>query len=217
MSEARKFLRIRRILILAAFLIVIAFLVTAISIQIIGQMPSLVLNLGDTSASTPSEIQADCRSNYAKFAEIIKDYPDSSFVWCGGNELYIVKNTGLRLENKIDENGFISVRFISQKLKSISGYIIDPTGVPSELGRINIDNADELDYESVSMSVRAVLRSGEIKFDNAAYLWAEGSNEVIAVRMDSYVPLGENVVVYTDDGNRPQVFRILDTELEMEK
>ena len=112
-----------------------------------------------------------------------------------------------------EETGFTAVKFINASGQERSGYIIDPATEPVELGRIKIDEASEYTYDNVSMTIRTGLRSGEIKYENAVYLWEKDSDLVLAVRPDTYMPVEGNIVSFTDDGNITHTCYILDTEI----
>ena len=81
------------------------------------------------------------------------------------------------------------------------------------LGRIKISDAKEYTYDNVSMTVRVGLRSGDIKYENAVYLWEKDTDLVLAVRPDTYKTVEGSIVSFTDDGNVTHTCYVLDTEI----
>ena len=63
------------------------------------------------------------------------------------------------------------------------------------------------------MSIRVALRSGEISYENAVYLWEKDTDLVLAVRPDTYKTVEGSIVSFTDDGNVAHTCYILDTEI----
>ena len=105
------------------------------------------------------------------------------------------------------------MKFINASGKQRKGFIIDPTTEPVELGRIKIDDAKEYNYDNVSMTIRVGLRSGEINYENAVYLWEKDTDLVLAVRSDTYKTVEGSIVSFTDDGNVTHTCYVLDTEI----
>lgn len=175
--------------------------------------PVYQVHIDGLEAATPAEAQAACRADYKRFAEQSEKYPGCAWVWTGKRMLYLVKPDVLEIDASAEETGFTAVKFINASGKERSGYIIDPTTEPVELGRIKIDDAEEYTYDNVSMTIRAGLRSGEIKYENAVYLWEKDSNLVLAVRPDTYTAVEGSIVSFTDDGNVTHTCYILDTEI----
>ncbi len=175
--------------------------------------PVYQVHIDGLEAATPAEAQAACRADYKRFAEQSEKHPGCAWVWTGKRMLYLVKPDVLEIDASAEETGFTAVKFINASGKERSGYIIDPTTEPVELGRIKIDDAEEYTYDNVSMTIRAGLRSGEIKYENAVYLWEKDSNLVLAVRPDTYTAVEGSIVSFTDDGNVTHTCYILDTEI----
>lgn len=176
--------------------------------------PVYVLTADNLSAQTPAEAQAACRADHARFAEIMKEHDGCVWVWTGKSTLYLVKPEALEIDASAEETGFTAVRFTDAKGKTQSGYILDPATEPVELGRISIEDAQEYNYENVSMTVRVGLRSGEISYENAVYLWEKDTSLVLAVRPDTYKTVEGSIVSFTDDGNVTHTCYILDTSLD---
>lgn len=176
--------------------------------------PVLTLTVEGLKAETPAEAQAMCRADSNSYAKYMKNRDGCSWVWCGEDVLYLVRPEALHIDAKAENVGFPAVTFKDEHGASFSGYIIDPTGAPNEIGRIRIDIADEYNYDNVSMSVRVALRNGEISYDGAVYLWEKGSSEVFAARADSYTVIDGNLVSFVDDGGVTRVCYILDTKLD---
>ena len=85
----------------------------------------------------------------------------------------------LEIDASAEETGFTAVSFLNASGKRLHGYIIDPVTAPVELGRIKISDAKEYTYDNVSMTVRVGLRSGDIKYENAVYLWEKDTDLVL--------------------------------------
>ena len=175
--------------------------------------PVYQVHVDGLEAATPAEAQAACRADYERFAEAGKKYPDCAWVWTGKKMLYLVRPDVLEIDASAEETGFTAVKFLNAEGKERSGYIIDPATAPVELGRINIDDAGECNYDNVSMTIRVGLRSGEIKYENAVYLWEKDTNLVLAVRPDTYKTVEGSIVSFTDDGNVTHTCFVLDTEI----
>lgn len=175
--------------------------------------PVYQVHVDGLEAATPAEAQAACRADYERFAEENKKYPDCAWVWTGKKMLYLVRPDVLEIDASAEESGFTAVKFLNADGKERSGYIIDPATAPVELGRIKIDDADEYNYDNVSMTIRVGLRSGEIKYENAVYLWEKDTNLVLAVRPDTYKTVEGSIVSFTDDGNVTHTCFVLDTEI----
>ena len=163
------------------------------------------------AAETPAQAQTQCRADYEKFASIMKDYEDCSWVWCGKNVVYLVRPSALKVDVNSEETNFTAVKFRDSHGNRLKGFIIDPASAPKELGRIELSASDEYTFENVSMTVRVGIRNEEIKYDDAVYLWEKGSDEVIIVAPDSYEVVQDNIVSFTDDGNVSRTCYILDT------
>ncbi len=176
--------------------------------------PVYQVHVDGLEAATPAEAQAACRADYKRFLEQSEKYPGCTWVWTGKRMLYLVKPEALEIDASAEETGFTAVKFINASGKERSGYIIDPATEPVELGRIRIgDKSEEYTYDNVSMTIRTGLRSGEIKYENAVYLWEKDSDLVLAVRPDTYTQVEGNIVSFTDDGNVAHTCYILDTEI----
>lgn len=175
--------------------------------------PVYQVHIDDLEAATPAEAQAACRADYQRFAAESEKYPGCAWVWTGKRTLYLVKPDALEINAAAEETGFTAVKFINASGKQRKGFIIDPTTEPVELGRIKIDDAKEYNYDNVSMTIRVGLRSGEINYENAVYLWEKDTDLVLAVRSDTYKTVEGSIVSFTDDGNVAHTCYILDTEI----
>lgn len=175
--------------------------------------PVLEIRVDNLEAQTPAEAQAACRGDYARFAEAMEGHEGCAWVWTGKHKLYLVRPEALEIAASAEETGFTAVKFKTSNGKTKSGYIIDPATEPVELGRIKVTDAQEINYESVSMTVRTALRSGEISYENAVYLWEKDTDLVLAVRPDTYKTVEGSIVSFTDDGGVTHTCYILDTEI----
>ena len=175
--------------------------------------PVLEIRVDTLEAQTPAEAQAACRGDYARFAEAMEGHEGCAWVWTGKHKLYLVRPEALEIAASAEETGFTAVKFKTSNGKTKSGYIIDPATEPVELGRIKVTDAQEINYESVSMTVRTALRSGEISYENAVYLWEKDTDLVLAVRPDTYKTVEGSIVSFTDDGGVTHTCYILDTEI----
>lgn len=175
--------------------------------------PVLEIRVDNLEAQTPAEAQAACRGDYARFAEAMEGHEGCAWVWTGKHMLYLVRPEALEIAASAEETGFTAVKFKTANGKTKSGYIIDPATEPVELGRIKVTDAQEINYESVSMTVRTALRSGEISYENAVYLWEKDTDLVLAVRPDTYKTVEGSIVSFTDDGGVTHTCYILDTEI----
>lgn len=175
--------------------------------------PVLEIRVDNLEAQTPAEAQAACRGDYARFAEAMEGHEGCAWVWTGKHMLYLVRPEALEIAASAEETGFTAVKFKTANGKTKSGYIIDPATEPVELGRIKVTDAQEINYESVSMTVRMALRSGEISYENAVYLWEKDTDLVLAVRPDTYKTVEGSIVSFTDDGGVTHTCYILDTEI----
>ncbi len=175
--------------------------------------PVLEIRVENLEAQTPAEAQAACRGDYARFAEAMEGHEGCAWVWTGKHKLYLVRPEALEIAASAEETGFTAVKFKTANGKTKSGYIIDPATEPVELGRIKVTDAQEINYESVSMTVRVALRSGEISYENAVYLWEKDTDLVLAVRPDTYKTVEGSIVSFTDDGGVTHTCYILDTEI----
>ncbi len=175
--------------------------------------PVYQVHIDGLEATTPAEAQAACRADYQRFASESEKYPGCAWVWTGKRMLYLVKPDALELDASAEETGFTAVKFINAEGKQRRGFIIDPATEPVELGRIEIGDAEEYTYDNVSMAIRVALRSGEISYENAVYLWEKDTDLVLAVRPDTYKMVEGSIVSFTDDGNVAHTCYILDTEI----
>ena len=162
---------------------------------------------------TPTEVQAACRADYKDFKSASEKYDDCIWVWCGGSKMFLVKNNALTVCNDSDYDGFTRIQFTNNKLKMIKGYIIDAEKEPNELARIDISDAEDFSFDSVSMSVRIAIADGRIGFADACYLWESGSSTVFAVSRDKFADSGDGPVSFTDDGGQRHLCYILDTDI----
>lgn len=198
----------------AAITLAVLAVVFAVIMQSRSKTPVYVLEVNGLDAETPAEAQIECRAEHEKFAKPLQNNTGCAWVWCGDNKLYLVKTTALRISTKDETQNFTAVTFDGGEGKRLEGYIIEPETPPTELGRIVLTDGEKYNFESVSMSIREGLRSGEISYENAVYLWEKDSTEVIAVRADSYQTVQDNIVSYTDDGNVTHTCYILDTKVD---
>ena len=204
----------RTYIVYAAITLAVLALVFAIIMQLRSKTPEYVLEVSGLDAKTPAEAQIECRAEHAKFAKPLQDNTGCAWVWCGDNKLYLVKTTALRINTKDETPNYTAVTFDGGGGKRLEGYIIQPETPPTELGRIALTGGEEYDFASVSMSVRMGLRSGEISYEDAVYLWEKDSTEVIVARADSFVTVQDNIVSFTDDGNVTHTCFILDTKID---
>lgn len=198
----------------AAITLAVLAVVFAVIMQSRSKTPVYVLEVNGLDAETPAEAQIECRAEHEKFAKPLQNNTGCAWVWCGDNKLYLVKTTALRINTKDETQNLTAVTFDGGEGKRLEGYIIEPETPPTELGRIVLTDGEKYNFESVSMSIREGLRSGEISYENAVYLWEKDSTEVIAVRADSYQTVQDNIVSYTDDGNVTHTCYILDTKID---
>lgn len=198
----------------AAITLAVLAVVFAVIMQSRSKTPVYVLEVNGLDAETPAEAQIECRAEHEKFAKPLQNNTGCAWVWCGDNKLYLVKTTALRINTKDETQNFTAVTFDGGEGKRLEGYIIEPETPPTELGRIVLEGGEKYNFESVSMSIREGLRSGEISYENAVYLWEKDSTEVIAVRADSYQTVQDNIVSFTDDGNVTHTCYILDTKID---
>lgn len=198
----------------AAITLAVLAVVFAVIMQLRSKTPVYVLEVNGLDAETPAEAQIECRAEHEKFAKPLQNNTGCAWVWCGDNKLYLVKTTALRINTKNETQNFTAVTFDGGEGKRLEGYIIEPETPPTELGRIVLTDGEKYNFESVSMSIREGLRSGEISYENAVYLWEKDSTEVITVRADSYQTVQDNIVSYTDDGNVTHTCYILDTKID---
>ncbi len=198
----------------AAITLAVLAVVFAVIMQLRSKTPVYVLQVNGLDAETPAEAQIECRAEHGKFAKPQQEYTGCSWVWCGDSKLYLVKTTALRIDTKDETANFTAVTFDGGEGKRLAGFVIDPAIQPKELGRIVLEGGEKCNFESVSMSIREGLRSGEISYEDAVYLWDKDSTEVIAVRADSYQTVQDNIVSFTDDGNVTHTCYILDTKID---
>lgn len=199
---------------IAVTLVLLLLLLTVYLHQRAEVAPVYVLTVEGLNAESCADAQAMCRADNGKYIDFMQGMEDCSWVWCGENELYLVNPDALTVDTEAEQEGFTAVRFFDENGTEHRGYIIDPTAEPDELGRIVLDEAEEYSFDSVSMSVRVALRSGEISYENAVYLWEKGSSLVFAVGEDSYTAIDDNLVLFVDDGGVTRVCYILDTNLD---
>lgn len=204
----------RTYIVFAAITLAVLAVVFAVIMQSRSKTPVYVLEVNGLDAETPAEAQIECRAEHEKFAKPLQNNTGCAWVWCGDNKLYLVKTTALRINTKDETQNFTAVTFDGGEGKRLEGYIIEPETPPTELGRIVLEGGEKYNFESVSMSIREGLRSGEISYENAVYLWEKDSTEVIAVRADSYQTVQDNIVSFTDDGNVTHTCYILDTKID---
>jgi len=176
--------------------------------------PVYVLEVSGLNADTPADAQAQCRAEHEKYAEYAAGMDGVVWVWCGGNKLYLVKADALKLDIEAEHTDFTAVSFPDESGSTCRGYIIDPTAEPRELMRIHITDAEEFNFDLVSMSIRRSLRSGEISLTDAVYIWEAGSDTVFAVFEGSYTAVTDSIVSFTDDGDTAHTCFILDTKLD---
>ena len=203
----------KHLLIWAAATLGVLIVIFAVIMQIKSQMPLYMIGLNGLGAETPAQAQRLCRESWERFAEIKEDYPDCEFVWCGKNRVYLLLPYAL---NEIPDNnntGFDTVSFYNTSGIKTHGYIIHPELPPQELGVIDLveTKGKELSFDTVSMSVRVGLRKGTVDYEDAVYLWEEGSRKVFAV--NSYAVSGAtgDIIQFTDDGGTIRNCYILDT------
>lgn len=175
--------------------------------------PVYQVKVNGLQAETPAEAQAACRAAYESFTQAAEKYPDCAWVWAGKKTVYLVKPDAVELDAAEREDGFMAVKFKDAAGKSRTGYVIDPTTPPAELGRIVISSETDYTFDNVSQTIRVGIRSGDINYENAVYLWEKGSDLVLAVRPDSYKTVEGSIVSFTDDGNVTHTCYILDTEI----
>ena len=198
----------------AAITLAVLAVVFAFIMQYRSQSPVYVLEVNGLNAKAPSEAQAECRAEYGEFSKPLKEHTGCSWVWCGDNKLYLVKTSALRINMKDNTANFTAVTFENGSGNRLAGYVIDPATPPRELGRIELTGGEKYNYESVSMSIRVGLRSGDIGYEDAVYLWEKDSTEVIVARADSYAVVQDSIVSFTDDGNTTHTCYILDTKID---
>lgn len=171
------------------------------------------LELVGFSAQTPAEAQAACRADNGQFSALAEKYPDCLWVWCSDDKLHIVRTKPLVLEGTDPESGFVKVSFKGELGRDRTGYIIDPLKAPNVIARLELEQAGEYTYDSVSMSVRSALREGSFNYEDAVWLWEKGSSTVYAVRSDAVTMINESIAAFTDDGGVSRVCYVLDTAL----
>ncbi len=198
----------------AATLAVVLVLLVVFLHQRAEVAPVYVLTVEGLEAETPADAQAVCRADNQRYLECMNDRDDCLWVWCGDDKLFLANSDALHIDSKAEDCGFTAVTFYDENGNKHSGFIIDPTAEPRELGRIQLEEAEEYSFDSVSMSIRVALRNGKIAYENAVYLWEKGSNVVFAVCSDSYTVIENNLVSFVDDGGATRVCYILDTKLD---
>lgn len=176
-------------------------------------LPLSVVELTGDVPDTPSQVQRMCRQSSEKFAAIAKEYPDCVFVWNGDEKIFAIRKEFLEDKKSTVDSNFVRVKFYNNKGVRTRGYIIDPVTRANELGTVEIENAEKLTFDSVSMSVRVSLRKGELSYKDAVYLWKGGSSEVLVVRSDAIKDPKALTVEFTDDGGDTAVYRVLDTKI----
>ena len=193
----------------AILLICILVLITGLR----SKLPELVISTEGLSARTPAEAQTELRTQADSFAKIKSEHENCSFVWCGSDEIYLVRNDKLEHIKQDSSEKFERVRLYVTSGLRVRGYIIDPCRKSSELGRIELVDGKVYDLDTVSMSVRVGLRNGDIDYGDAVYLWEKGSREVIAVKNGSVTASAGETVSYLDDGEVRHECLVLDTNL----
>lgn len=178
---------------------------------------SVVELIGEKVPDSPSQVQRMCRANNERFADISRQYPDCVFVWNGNDKLYLIRKDAFEEKKNNVDTGFEQVKYYNTKGMRSRGYIIDPVTPPNELGVIKIDNAAELTYDSVGMSIRESIRKDEINYKDAIYLWKTGSDEVLVVKKSAIEDPKADSVHFTDDGGETGLYYILDTRLKIKK
>lgn len=173
------------------------------------------LELKDFTAQTAAEAQAACRADNGKLSVLAEKYPDCLWVWCGDNVLHIVRTKPLVLEGIDPDSGFMKVSFKGEHGKDYTGYIIDPIKAPNVIAKLELEEAGEYTFDSVSMSVRTALREGSFDFDydDAVWLWEKGGSVVYAVHGDAVTVIDDGIASFTDDGGTARVCYVLDTAL----
>ena len=207
-SESKRFY-----IICAAATLAVLAVVFALIMHAKAQVPAYVMEVDGLNAETPAVAQAELRSDYKHFEKCMAEYEGCSWVWGGGNKLYLCDPDMLKINTDDDTANFTAVKFRDEHGNKLKGYIIDPAMQPKELGRIQIVNSEKYTYDNVSMSVRVGLRNGEISYDDAVYLWEKGSDEVLVVRKNTYDVVEGRIVSFTDDGNATHTCYILDTKI----
>ncbi len=201
------------IILYAAATLAVLAVIFAVIMNAKSKVPAYVFEVKGLTAETPAQAQAELREDYERFAKLSSEHSGCSWVWAGGEKLYLIKTDALKINADDEQINFTGVRFSDDKGNRLKGYIIDPTVQPKELGRIQLVNSDEFTYNKVSMSVRVGLRNGEIDYEDAVYLWEKGSSEVIVVRPDTFELIEGHIVSFTDDGNQMHTCYILDTKI----
>lgn len=216
LDTVERFMLRRRLIILAAATLGTLLVIFLIIMQIKSQMPLYMIGINGLDADSPAQAQRVCRESWERFAEIKQEYGDCEFVWCGKNRLYLLRPYALEEIPDKDNTGFVTVSFFNTSGIKSEGYIIHPELSPRELGIIDLVKTKgmELSFDSVSMSVRVGLREGSVGFDNAVYLWEEGSRKVFAVRAEAVTGETGDCVHFIDDGNTLRECYILDTTIE---
>lgn len=169
------------------------------------------LTVSGLDAETPAQAQAMCRADNAKFVELSEKYPDCLWAWCGDDKLYIVRGDSLVVKSIGADGSFDEVSFTGEKGEKHTGYLIDPLKPPALLAQIELGEADEYNYDNVSMSIREGMRSGAVNYEDAVYLWESGGSMVYVVRSDSLEFADGTIAAFTDDGGKTRVCYILDT------
>ena len=198
----------------AAITLAVLAVVFALIMHFRALSPVYTLEVKELDAESPAVAQAECRANHTRFSELLKEHTGTSWVWCGGDKLYLVKTSVLRINSGDDTPNFTAVTFDGGKGEHLKGYVIDPATPPRELGRIKLTDGEKYNFESVSMTIRVALKNGDINYKNAVYLWEKDSTEVIVASADSYQTVQDNIVSFTDDGNTTHTCYILDTKID---
>ena len=169
----------------------------------------------DLVAATPEDVQEACRPDWEYYSSILDKYDDCVWVWCGGDRLFAVRADRLELKS---ENSTVSamteVHFQDQHKRVREGYVIDLSSPPVELAKIRLTAEHRLHFDDVSMTVRCGIRSGELSYEDACYLWEEGTDLVYVVPQSEVTPAGDRHGCFVDDGGRMRVCYILDTDIE---
>lgn len=198
----------------AITLAILAVIFAVITQQRNSIAPVYEITVSGLDAKTPSEAQVACKTDYSRFAEVMADYEDCAWAWCGGDVVYLVKTRAVRVNADSEYKGFTGVQFKDKDRKLHEGYLIDPATEPKELGRIQLSESEEYTFDNVSMTIRVGIRSEEIRYGDAVYLWAKGDSVVYAVKPDTYEKIENRIVNFTDDGGRNHTCYILDTKID---
>jgi len=176
--------------------------------------PNYLLTVEGLSAQTPSQAQSACRKDNAEYKRLSEEYPDSSFVWCGEDTIYIVKDSRLKIDKSAPKySGFTSVSFNIDYKTLEHGYIIDPTADPVVAAEIALGESETYNAQLVGMTIRTAMRDGTVNYEDVIYLWQDGSTVVYAVKTEAVTLLDNGYAQFTDDGSVLRFCHVLDTQL----